>query len=394
MRGGPTLETELRATKLRRLSIAAVAAAALAGCGGGGGGAAGTAGGGGGGGGGSTGGTGGALDPCRGFDALATPAPGTLKTCRFPKSFNVSGGPGYGIAVDPGGNVWFTLATLGSNENKVVRVSASGQITELKMPTPNSRVFAMASGPDGNMWMTESAAKQIARVTPGGKITEFALPAGSGNPGQIVSGSDGNLWFTEQLPDSISRITPAGVVTRMSLPSSVYRPKELTVGPDDNLWFMGESGAYGFMTAAGAVTVVGRAQGIKPRGLTTGPDGNLWFIQSTVLPENETPDHLYHWGIERLTPSGVVTEYVIGTDAYSFEIVDLVGGPDGRLWFTEELDVLVGGIGAISTDGQVTQYPVGLRSLSSITAGQGKLWFVGIGTSAIDPFNYVAYYQP
>jgi virginiamycin B lyase len=56
--------------------------------------------------------------------------------------------------------------------------------------------FAIASGPDGNLWFTEESTCKIRRITPSGTIAEFDLPLNSGNGYQlldIASGPDGAL---------------------------------------------------------------------------------------------------------------------------------------------------------------------------------------------------------
>ena len=50
-------------------------------------------------------------------------------------------------------------------------------------------------------------------ITPAGVITEFpTLTAGSA-PNQIATGPDGNLWVTLEVPNHIASVTPTGVVT-------------------------------------------------------------------------------------------------------------------------------------------------------------------------------------
>jgi streptogramin lyase len=95
----------------------------------------------------------------------------------------------------------------------------------------------ITTGPDGNLWFTETGDQQIARITPGGMITKFPLPAPKGEPWEITTGPDGNLWFTELFSNQIGRITPSGTITEFPVPTSVSGPEEITAGPDGNLWF-------------------------------------------------------------------------------------------------------------------------------------------------------------
>ncbi len=43
--------------------------------------------------------------------------------------------------------------------------STVGVVTELPIPTANSSPFGITTGPDGNLWFTESSAGQIGRIT-------------------------------------------------------------------------------------------------------------------------------------------------------------------------------------------------------------------------------------
>src|SRR5690242_12956985 len=72
------------------------------------------------------------------------------------------------------------------------------------VPTPASRPYQIVSGPDGNLWFTESDAGKIGRITTSGSITEFKVHAGSG-PYGITVGPDGNIWFTERFNNAIAK---------------------------------------------------------------------------------------------------------------------------------------------------------------------------------------------
>jgi DNA-binding beta-propeller fold protein YncE len=97
----------------------------------------------------------------------------------------------------------------------VPRVSEANDdcpITEYSVPTPFSGPTDITTGPDGNLWFTESNAGKIGQITTSGMFTEFSLPAGN-SPGEITLGPDGNLWF----------VTGEGVLSRRAilLPCSI-----------------------------------------------------------------------------------------------------------------------------------------------------------------------------
>src|SRR4051812_19782509 len=65
---------------------------------------------------------------------------------------------------------------------------AVGGITELALPAAANGAYGVAAGPDGNLWVAESAADQIARITPGGAVTEFAIPTANSTPYYVTGG--------------------------------------------------------------------------------------------------------------------------------------------------------------------------------------------------------------
>jgi virginiamycin B lyase len=74
-----------------------------------------------------------------------------------------------------------------------------------------------------------------------------------------------------------------------------------------------------------------------PRNIALGPDGNMWFTEG------------YGNRVGRVTPGGVVTEFVIPTvDSFPTSIV---AGPDGAMWFLETMTVANGRVARISMTG-------------------------------------------
>ena len=105
----------------------------------------------------------------------------------------------------------------------------------------------------------------------------------------------------------------------------------------------------------------------QPNAITSGPDGNLWFTEQLAHK------------IGKITVTGTVTEY-------SGEGFDITAGPDGSggtaLWFT--------GGGRITTSGVVTMFS-SLAGNNIATEPDGNLWLAlnnGIArVSPSDPAN-------
>jgi len=250
---------------------------------------------------------------------------------------------------------------------KITQSHAQGTvtITEFPIPTSSSQPLDITSGPDGNLWFTESGANQIGEITTSGTITEYSIPTSNSFPIGITSGPDGNLWFTEALGNNIGEITTSGTITEYSLPTSNSYPRNITSGPDGNLWFTETSGhKIGEITPSGTITEYSfTTSGIEPLAITSGPDGNLWF---TEIHGNVND-------IGKITPSGTITEYSLPNGGSVGE--DITSGPDGNLWFAE----YGGKIGKITTSGTVTEYPLpsgtGIEAYGITSGPDGNLWF-------------------
>jgi streptogramin lyase len=245
---------------------------------------------------------------------------------------------------------------------------------EYTIPTDASDPTTVTTGPDGNLWFTESAGN-IARSTPHGSIIEFPVPAsdqsaeGTGSPEVIVAGPDRNLWFTDPSSHTVDRITTGGKITTFAVSGA---PHGLTVGPDANLWFTEENSMLGRITPAGSVTEIELPLEFPSDWdrITAGADGNLWFVESSANK------------IGRVSLRGDLTEFDIPTGNSS--PAGITRGPDGNVWFTE----LTGGkIGRITPSGTITEFPLpGGEDTApdQITLGPDKnLWFTDTGASQI-----------
>jgi streptogramin lyase len=266
----------------------------------------------------------------------------------------------YAIAAGPDGNLWFAEVQA----NKIGRITPTGSATEFAVPTGFGEPDAITAGPDGNVWFTELVGNKIGKITPAGAITEFPVPTGNCRPYGITLGPDGYLWFVELAGNKVGKITSDGVVTEFTIPTANSQPYEITAGPDGNLWFTEDNGnKIGKISVTGTVTefTIPTADP-EPVSITAGSDGNVWFTEGNGNK------------VARITPSGSVTEYAIPTG--NPRPYGITAGPDGSLWFTEYVGNKVG---RITPAGVVTEYaiPTATSEPYGITPGpDGNLWFV------------------
>jgi len=110
----------------------------------------------------------------------------------------------------------------------------------------------------------------------------------------------------------------------------------------------------------------------SPVDIVAGPDGALWFTEQAVNANGA-------YQIGRITTDGAFTEYPIppisiaGTPSYP-EPQGIAAGPDGALWFT---GLATTTIGRITTSGAITEYavPSGGNPQWIVQGPDGALWF-------------------
>jgi streptogramin lyase len=125
-------------------------------------------------------------------------------------------------------------------------------------------------------------------------------------------------------------------------------------------------GAGTSLATAGGPSISEFETGLTPSvglwGITSGPDGNLWFTEEMGN------------AVGRVTPGAVITEFTAGFPTGNPR--GIVTGPDGNLWVAQ-----AGGAGAIARvtkDGVVTEFPVPTAGdPNDVAVGpDGNVWYV------------------
>lgn len=263
--------------------------------------------------------------------------------------------------------------------------------TAYPIPTAGGFPAGLAVGPDGNLWFTEVAGNKVGRMTPAGVVTEFPVATSASRPTGIAAGPDGNLWFTEAAGNKIGRIATDGTITEFAVPTPNSSPNAITSGPDGGLWFTeanyNEGNRVGriapdtgvvqeFCIRQCGATPQPRDAGLRPAGITTGPDGRLWFALQNPDPGATGPNPYGDAGtpiVGAIATDGTVSEYPLTTaDARPKSIVP---GPDGNLWVTE---FLASKIARVTPAGDVKEFflPSASAHPAGIASGpRGQLWF-------------------
>jgi virginiamycin B lyase len=189
----------------------------------------------------------------------------------------------HGLVSDAKGYIWFTENYAG----KIGRLDPkSSLVTEYSAPTakdPHTPVF----GPDGGLWFTAQDSNLIGRVdVTTGKISEFSVPTQNAHPYGIVSANDGALWFCELTGGKLGRVDPkTGVITEFAPPNSEMHPRRL-VALNGAIYFTDFGGGrLGRLTLADKKFQLWDSpsgNGSEPYGITVDSTGKIWYEESAT----------------------------------------------------------------------------------------------------------------
>jgi virginiamycin B lyase len=111
-------------------------------------------------------------------------------------------------------------------------------------------------------------------------------------------------------------------------------------------------------------------------GIAAGPDGNLWFTEN--VPFRSEGGVI---AVGRITPQGRVKRFRTGLSRAS-EPLGIVAGADGNLWFTWDQGLTSnsgGGIGRVTPGGRITLFPeppdLHGSPFEIVAGADGNLWF-------------------
>lgn len=220
-----------------------------------------------------------------------------------------------GLAVGPDGNLWYTKDTAG-RIGKLPPRGGTGieYATTEKPPFPRDIV----AGPDGAMWFHDSVQAYVGRISTSGALSSFKGPTMQGRPfsaNGLATGRQGNLWLTSVAHNAIYRVSPAGAFNRFDIASPNAQPWAIAAAPDGSLWFtMFAARKLGHINPEGEI----RELDVGPETAThvvVGDDGTVWFTMKGSSMAG------------RVTPQGTVEKFRCGNNPTVITI-----GPGGRPW--------------------------------------------------------------
>jgi RHS repeat-associated protein len=272
-----------------------------------------------------------------------------------------------------------------------------GPATQAQLNNPQG----VAVGPDGSLYIAEGAGTyRVRRVGPDGIITTFAgdglwgyngdgIPAAHAHltqPNAVAVGPDGSLYIADSADNRIRRVGPDGIITTVAGngtagssgdggPATQARlryPIGLTVGPDGSLYFadfnnnrirrVGPDGIIATVAGNGTAGSSGdggpatQAQLRLPHDVAVGPDGSLYLADS------------FSNRIRRVRPDGTITGVAgNGTGGFSGDggpatqaslhsPYGVAVGPDGSLYFADTLNYRIGSVAPSLPGSSITDF--------------------------------------
>jgi virginiamycin B lyase len=244
---------------------------------------------------------------------------GTIRAWDAP----VPGALPHDSAVDPKGNIWFTLQETGH----IARFNPDTHEWKLfKVQTPDSGPHGLVSDASGNIWFTENSAGKIGRLDPkSGAIAEFTPPTAK-DPHTPVFGPDGGLWFTAQDSNVIGRLDiGTGKIAEYSVPTQDAHPYGIVSANDGGLWFCELSGGKLGRVDPGSGTIVEYTPSepdVRPRRLVA-VDGAIYFTD-------------YGGGrLGRLTLADKKFKMWDSPSGYRSEPYGIAADSSGKIWYEE-----------------------------------------------------------
>jgi virginiamycin B lyase len=169
---------------------------------------------------------------------------GTITSTGSPAEFRTPATP-EGIATGPDGALWFTEPEVG----KIGRMTTDGHVTEYG--NAGAHPWGIAAAKDA-LWFSDlSGAIGKIDLVGTASLTPIVDPSGGHPGGAVAIGPDGSVWFTESPPSSqfpgvagkLGRIDPNGSVQLFSLPDGDKYMIGLTIDAGGHPWTTTQSGS-------------------------------------------------------------------------------------------------------------------------------------------------------
>ncbi|HVA94408.1 MAG TPA: carboxypeptidase regulatory-like domain-containing protein [Candidatus Dormibacteraeota bacterium] len=228
----------------------------------------------------------------------------------------------HGLVSDANGNIWFTENYVGKIGRLDARTGAFSEFSTHLAKDPHTPVI----GPDGAVWFTAQNSNVIGRLdVDTGKVTEYGIPTQNSHPYGMVSANDGGLWFCELTGQRLGRVDPSsGVITEFTPSEPNVHPRRL-VAVNGAIYFTDSGGGrLGRLTLADKKFKFWNSPSGKnsePYGIAADSTGKIWYVESAASPNK----------LVRFNPA-VEVFTVFAMPAPDSSVRNIARDARGRLW--------------------------------------------------------------
>lgn len=252
----------------------------------------------------------------------------------------------------------------------VARTAAPGAATDVLQvrafrPPATRTPYAVATGADGAVWVTEDPAAPgapaaIVRLDGDGDTTTYVLPTGA-RPAGITAGADGALWYVDPGRGVLGRITTAGV--QRTWPTPAPPGPSIAVDANGSLWFTEPTrDSIGHMTLGGTISQLPLPHGAIPGIVAEGPDGTVWLSETNAGM------------VAQVEATGALSDFPLPA---AQRVTALTTGPGPAIWLAAS-DGTRNWVGYLDGDGRIVEQPAGAAEIDALSlAADGQLWFAG-----------------
>ncbi len=221
---------------------------------------------------------------------------------------NTTTGTPWGIALDSHGNAWVAepncqptppagACVLPTGPGAIDEITLSGGILTKKAfsaPAGINPTFLAIDG-GGNVWFTDPTHNAIGELPAGKPYQEFTTGfSANASPYDLVFDKHGILWFSEINGDKIGAFntTTHAVVKENPVPTAGSQPLGLAYDATHDVVWFAENGAKkvgSFSSASTAITIKEVAVSSPPHLITLDKTGNVWYSEGTIPQVGEIP---------------------------------------------------------------------------------------------------------
>ncbi len=250
----------------------------------------------------------------------------------------------YGLAIDPGGNVWVTnqqsASSVNGGQGSVSKLSNSGQIGSTFSGGGVYFPVAVAADTDGTIWVANEGDSTVSKLGANGSAISGSGGWGAGQlagPSAVAIDANHFAWFANQYASSgsVTSISPDGNTVNVissggDHPSSIATDR---IGTSGHVWIANYSTSSVSElqlnnNGTGNVVSSGYSGGgiDHPNGIAVDGSGNVWVTNKVGNSLTELQ------GANGTSPGQPLSSAGLGTDANLSEPDGIAFDSSGNVW--------------------------------------------------------------